>query len=161
MKMIEFKSIIHSYKLKRKIAKDLYGKRDELTMLLNELNNMKCTVTSEKKKNNLLSRLQFIYQNMKIDKQYPLPVVFNNKLLERVEKESLHTIEDGVTCLHFMLDMNYEKIKQYGSSTSRSFVPLSQSSICLADCICLTGFVLGLLGAISIGGFMLSICSIT
>lgn len=98
---------------------------------------------------------------MKIDKQYPLPVVFNNKLLERVEKESLHTIEDGVTCLHFMLDMNYEKIKQYGSSTSRSFVPLSQSSICLADCICLTGFVLGLLGAISIGGFMLSICSIT
>ncbi|HDX9630677.1 TPA: homoserine dehydrogenase [Bacillus cereus] len=159
--MIEFKSIIHSYKLKRKIAKDLYGKRDELTMLLNELNNMKCTVTSEKKKNNLLSRLQFIYQNMKIDKQYPLPVVFNNKLLERVEKESLHTIEDGVTCLHFMLDMNYEKIKQYGSSTSRSFVPLSQSSICLADCICLTGFVLGLLGAISIGGFMLSICSIT
>ncbi|RKF52361.1 homoserine dehydrogenase [Bacillus wiedmannii] len=161
MKMIEFKSIIHSYKLKRKIAKDLYGKRDELTMLLNELNNMKCTVTSEKKKNNLLSRLQLIYQNMKLDKQYPLPVVFNNKLLERVEKESLHTIEDGVTCLHFMLDMNYEKIKQYGSSTSRSFVPLSQSSICLADCICLTGFVLGLLGAISIGGFMLSICSIT
>ncbi|HGH7177230.1 TPA: homoserine dehydrogenase [Bacillus wiedmannii] len=159
--MIEFKSIIHSYKLKRKIAKDLYGKRDELTMLLNELNNMKCTVTSEKKKNNLLSRLQLIYQNMKLDKQYPLPVVFNNKLLERVEKESLHTIEDGVTCLHFMLDMNYEKIKQYGSSTSRSFVPLSQSSICLADCICLTGFVLGLLGAISIGGFMLSICSIT
>ncbi|WP_237981793.1 homoserine dehydrogenase [Bacillus thuringiensis] len=159
--MIEFKSIIHSYKLKRKIAKDLYGKRDELTMLLNELNNMKCTVTSEKKKNNLLSRLQFIYQNMKLDKQYPLPVVFNNKLLERVEKESLHTIEDGVTCLHFMLDLNYEKIKQYGSSTSRSFVPLSQSSICLADCICLTGFVLGLLGAISIGGFMLSICSIT
>ncbi|MDJ1476026.1 homoserine dehydrogenase [Bacillus sp. LS15-K4] len=159
--MIEFKSIIHSYKLKRKIAKDLYGKRDELTLLLNEFNNMKCTVTSEKKKNNLLSRLQLIYQNMKLDKQYPLPVVFNNKLLERVEKESLHTIEDGVTCLHFMLDMNYEKIKQYGSSTSRSFVPLSQSSICLADCICLTGFVLGLLGAISIGGFMLSICSIT
>ncbi|HDR8184108.1 TPA: homoserine dehydrogenase [Bacillus thuringiensis] len=159
--MIEFKSIIHSYKLKRKIAKDLYGKRDELTMLLNELNNMKCTVTSEKKKNNLLSRLQLIYQNMKLDKQYPLPFVFNHKLLERVEKKSLHTIEDGVTCLHFMLDMNYEKIKQYGSSTSRSFVPLSQSSICLADCICLTGFVLGLLGAISIGGFMLSICSIT
>ncbi len=48
--MIEFKSIIHSYKLKRKIAKDLYGKRDELTMLLNELNNIKCTVTSEKRK---------------------------------------------------------------------------------------------------------------
>ncbi|PEJ75566.1 homoserine dehydrogenase [Bacillus wiedmannii] len=161
MKMIEVKSIIHSYKLKRKIAKDLYGKRDELTMLLNELNNMKCTVTSEKKKKNLLSRLQLIYQNMKLDKLYPLPVAFNSKLLERLEKESLHTIEDGVNCLYLMLDMNYEKIKQYGSSTSRSFVPLSQSSICLADCICLTGFVLGLLGAISFGGFMLSICSIT
>ncbi|WP_176518905.1 homoserine dehydrogenase [Bacillus wiedmannii] len=159
--MIEVKSIIHSYKLKRKIAKDLYGKRDELTMLLNELNNMKCTVTSEKKKKNLLSRLQLIYQNMKLDKLYPLPVAFNSKLLERLEKESLHTIEDGVNCLYLMLDMNYEKIKQYGSSTSRSFVPLSQSSICLADCICLTGFVLGLLGAISFGGFMLSICSIT
>lgn len=50
-----------------------------------------------------------------------------------------------------MLDMNYEKIKQYGSSTSRSFVPLLQSSICLADCVCLTGFVLGLLGAILFG----------
>ncbi|PEL17981.1 homoserine dehydrogenase [Bacillus wiedmannii] len=161
MKMIEVKSIIHSYKLKRKIAKDLYGKRDELTMLLNELNNMKCTVTSEKKKKNLLSRLQLIYQNMKLDKLYPLPVAFNSKLLERLEKESLHTIEDGVNCLYLMLDMNYEKIKQYGSSTSRSFVPLSQSSICLADCICLTGFILGLLGAISFGGFMLSICSIT
>ncbi|PEW34812.1 homoserine dehydrogenase [Bacillus sp. LB(2018)] len=161
MKMIEFKSIIHSYKIKRKIAKDLYGKRDELTMLLNELNNMKCTVTSEKKKNNLLSRLELIYQNMKLDKLYPLPVAFNSKLLERLEKESLHTIEDGVTCLHFMLDMNYEKIKKYGSSTSRSFVPLSQSSICLADCICLTGFVIGLIGAISFAGLMLSICSIT
>ncbi|ARZ62719.1 homoserine dehydrogenase [Bacillus thuringiensis] len=160
MKMIEFKSIIHSYKLKRKIAKDLYGKRDELTMLLNELNNIKCTVTSEKKKKNLLSHLQLIYQNMKLDKQYPLPIAFNNILLERLEKESIHTIEDGVTCLHFMLDMNYEKIKQYGSSTSRSFVPLSQSSICLADCICLTGVVLGLLGSISFGGLMLSICSI-
>ncbi|EOP10794.1 MULTISPECIES: hypothetical protein [Bacillus] len=159
--MIEFKSIIHSYKIKRKIAKDLYGKRDELTMLLNELNNMKCTVTSEKKKNNLLSRLELIYQNMKLDKLYPLPVAFNSKLLERLEKESLHTIEDGVTCLHFMLDMNYEKIKKYGSSTSRSFVPLSQSSICLADCICLTGFVIGLIGAISFAGLMLSICSIT
>ena len=159
--MIEFKSIIHSYKIKRKIAKDLYGKRDELTMLLNELNNMKCTVTSEKKKNNLLSRLELIYQNMKLDKLYPLPVAFNSKLLERLEKESLHTIEDGVTCLHFMLDMNYEKIKKYGSSTSRSFVPLSQSSICLADCICLTGFVVGLLGTISFGGLLLSICSVT
>ncbi|GMR66444.1 MULTISPECIES: homoserine dehydrogenase [Bacillus] len=152
--MIEFKSIIHSYKLKRKIAKDLYGKRDELTMLLNELNNIKCTVTSEKKKNNLLSRLELIYQNMKLDKLYPLPVAFNSKLLERLEKESLHTIKDGVTCLYLMLDINYEKIKQYGSNTSRSVVPLSQSSICLADCVCLTGFVLGLLGAISI-------CSIT
>ncbi|OJD60015.1 homoserine dehydrogenase [Bacillus sp. N35-10-4] len=161
MKMIEFKSIIHSYKLKRKIAKDLYGKRDELTLLLNEFNNMKCTVISEKKKNNILSHLQLIYQNMKLDKQYPIPFAFNNKLLEQLEKESLHTIEDGVRCLHFMLEMNYEKIKQYGSSTSRSFVPLSQSSICLADCICFTGFVLGLLGAISFGGFMLSICSIT
>ncbi len=90
--MIEFKSIIHSYKLKRKIAKDLYGKRDELTMLLNELNNIKCTVTSEKKKKNLLSHLQLIYQNMKLDKQYPLPIAFNNILLERLEKESIHTM---------------------------------------------------------------------
>ena len=47
------------------------------------------------------------------------------------------------------------------SGTSRSFVPLSQSSICLADCICLTGFVVGLLGTISFGGLLLSICSIT
>ncbi|MEM5623038.1 homoserine dehydrogenase, partial [Bacillus thuringiensis] len=92
--------------------------------------------------------------NMKLDKLYPLPVAFNSKLLERLEKESLHTIKDGVTCLYLMLDINYEKIKQYGSNTSRSVVPLSQSSICLADCVCLTGFVLGLLGAISI-------CSIT
>ncbi|MDF9565202.1 homoserine dehydrogenase, partial [Bacillus cereus] len=121
----------------------------------------KCTVTSEKKKNNILSRLQLIYQNMKLDKQYPLSVAFDSKLLERLEKEPLHTIEDGVTCLHLMLDVNYEKIKQYGSSTSRSFVPLSQSSICLADCICLTGVVVGLLGAISFGGLLLSICSIT
>jgi hypothetical protein len=159
--MVELKSIIHSYKLKRKIAKDLYGKRDELTLLLNEFNNMKCTVTSEKKKNNILSRLQLMYQNMKLDKQYPLSAAFDSRLLDRLEKESVHTIEEGVTCLHFMLDMNYEKIKQYGSSTSRSFVPLSQSSICLADCICLTGFVVGLLGAISFGGLLLSICSIT
>ncbi|MDA1867330.1 homoserine dehydrogenase [Bacillus thuringiensis] len=161
MNMIELKSIIHSYKLKRKIAKDLYGKRDELTLLLNEFNKMKCTVTSEKKKNNILSRLQLIYQNMKLDKQYPLSVAFDSKLLERLEKEPLHTIEDGVTCLHLMLDVNYEKIKQYGSSTSRSFVPLSQSSICLADCICLTGVVVGLIGAISFGGLLLSICSMT
>ncbi|MDA1760549.1 homoserine dehydrogenase [Bacillus cereus] len=161
MNMVELKSIIHSYKLKRKIAKDLYGKRDELTLLLNEFNKMKCTVTSEKKKKNILSRLQLMYQNMKLDKQYPLSAVFDSRLLDRLEKESLHTIEEGVTCLHFMLEMNYEKIKQYGSSTSRSFVPLSQSSICLADCICLTGVVVGLLGAISFGGLLLSICSIT
>lgn len=114
-----------------------------------------------KEENNILSRLQLIYQNMKSDKQYPLAVAFDSKLLERLEKESVHTIEDGVTCLHLMLDMNYEKIKQYGSGTSRSFVPLSQSSICLADCICLTGFVVGLLGTISFGGLLLSICSIT
>ncbi|PGM98445.1 homoserine dehydrogenase [Bacillus thuringiensis] len=161
MNMVELKSIFHSYKVKRKIAKDLYGKRDELTLLLNEFNYMKCTVTSERKKNNILSRLQLIYQNIKLDMQYPLSVSFDSKLLERLEKESLHTIEDGVKCLHLMLDMNYEKIKQYGSSTSRSFVPLSQSSICLADCICLTGFIVGLLGVISFGGFMLSICSTT
>lgn len=48
--MIEIKSIIHSYKLKRRIARDLYGTRDELTILLNEFNNMKCTVVSEKRK---------------------------------------------------------------------------------------------------------------
>lgn len=47
---------------------------------------MKCTVTSEKKKNIILSRLQLMYQNMELDKQYPLPVAFNNKLLERLEK---------------------------------------------------------------------------
>lgn len=64
-------------------------------------------------------------------------------ILHAVEVDRSH--EDGVTCLHFMLDINYEKIKQYGSSTSRSFVLLSQSSICLADCICLTGFVIGLI----------------
>ena len=161
MNMVELKSIFHSYKVKRKIAKRFIRKRDELTLLLNEFNNMKCTVTSEKKKNNILSRLQLIYQNIKLDKQYPLSVSFDSKLLERLEKESLHTIEDGVTCLHLMLDMNYEKIKQYGSSTSRSFVPLSQSSICLADCICLTGFIVGFTRVISFGGFILSICSTT
>lgn len=48
--MIELKSIIHSYKLKRKIARDLYGNRDELTLLLNEFNKMKHTVTCEKRK---------------------------------------------------------------------------------------------------------------
>ncbi len=45
------------------------------------------------------------------------------------------------------------KIKQYGSSTSRSFVPLSQSSICLADCICLTGVVVGLLEQFHLGDY--------
>lgn len=44
-------------------------------------------------------------------------------ILHAVEVDRSH--EDGVTCLHFMLDINYEKIKQYGSSTSRSFVPIS------------------------------------
>ncbi|KMP90973.1 homoserine dehydrogenase [Bacillus wiedmannii] len=161
MKMIELKSIIHSYKLKRKIARDLYGNRDELTLLLNEFNKMKHTVTCEKKKNNILSRLQLSYQHMKLDKRYPLPITFNSKLLDQLEKESLYSIEEGIACLQLMLDMNYEKIKQYGSSTSRSFVPLSQSSICLADCICITGFVLGLLGAIIFGGLVLSVCSIT
>ncbi|TCJ78062.1 UNVERIFIED_ORG: hypothetical protein EDC93_111118 [Bacillus cereus] len=156
--MIELKSMIHAYKLKRKIARDLYGNRDELTLLFNECNKMKHTVTCEKKKNNTLSRLQLIYQNMKLDKRYPLPITFNSKLLERLEKESLHSIEEGIACLQLMLDINYEKIKQYGSSTSRSFVPLSQSSICLADCVCITGFVLGLLGAVTFGGFMLSVC---
>lgn len=48
--MIEIKSIIHSYKLKRRIARDLYGNRDELTLLLNEFNNIKCTAASEKEK---------------------------------------------------------------------------------------------------------------
>ncbi|SME51965.1 hypothetical protein BACERE00185_05736 [Bacillus mobilis] len=159
--MIEIKSMIHSYKLKRKIARDLYGNRDELTLLLNECNKMKHTVTCEKKKNNILSRLQLIYQNMKLDKRYPLPITFNSKLLDRLEKESFYSIEEGIACLQLMLDIDYEKIKQYRSSTSRSFVPLSQSSICLADCVCITGFVLGLLGAVTFGGFMLSVCSIT
>ncbi|MCU5728007.1 homoserine dehydrogenase, partial [Bacillus toyonensis] len=49
--MIEIKSMIYSYKLKRRIAKDLYGSRDELTMLLNEFNNMKSKLKSDKKKN--------------------------------------------------------------------------------------------------------------
>ncbi|PFL24347.1 homoserine dehydrogenase [Bacillus cereus] len=153
--MIEIKSIIHSYKLKRRIARDLYGSRDELTMLLNEFNNMKNKAKSEKKKNNMLSRLQLIYQNMKLDKQYPLPCSLNSRLLERLEDESIQTTEDCVTCLHLMLEINYEKIKHYGSNTSRSFIPLSQSSICLADFVCLTGFVLlGLLGTITFGGIM-------
>lgn len=59
-------------------------------------------------------------------------------ILHVVEVDRSH--EGGVRCLHFMLHMNYEKIKQYGLNTSRSFVPLSQSSIFLADCICFTGF---------------------
>ncbi|MFD6511301.1 MULTISPECIES: homoserine dehydrogenase [unclassified Bacillus (in: firmicutes)] len=159
--MIEIKSIIHSYKLKRRIARDLYGNRDELTLLLNEFHNMKGTAASEKKKNSMLSRLQLIYQNIKLDKQYPLPFALNNKLLERLENESFQTIEGCVSCLHLMLDINYEKIKHYGSSTSRSFVPLSQSSICLADCVCLTGVVFGLLGTVTFGGLMLSVCSLT
>ncbi|MEH7538096.1 homoserine dehydrogenase, partial [Bacillus toyonensis] len=58
--MIEIKSMIYSYKLKRRIAKDLYGSRDELTMLLNEFNNMKSKVKSDKKKNNMFSRLQLM-----------------------------------------------------------------------------------------------------
>ncbi|EJS07946.1 hypothetical protein IKS_03043 [Bacillus cereus VDM062] len=40
-------------------------------------------------------------------------------------------------------------------------MPLSQSSICLADCVCLTGVVLGLLGTVTFGGLMLSVCSLT
>ncbi|PEC82124.1 homoserine dehydrogenase [Bacillus cereus] len=159
--MIEIKSIIHSYKVKRKIAKDLYGTRDELTLLLNEFNNMKCTVVSEKKENCMLTRLQLIYQNMNLDKQFPLPLALNNKFLERIENESLQTIEGCISSLHLMLDINYEKIRHYGSSTSRSFVPLSQSSICLADCICLTGFILGVLGTVTFGGLILSVCSLT
>ncbi|PEQ47780.1 homoserine dehydrogenase [Bacillus cereus] len=159
--MIEIKSIIHSYKVKRKIAKDLYGTRDELTLLLNEFNNMKCTVVSEKKENCMLTRLQLIYQNMNLDKQFPLPLALNNKFLERLENESLQTIEGCISSLHLMLDINYEKIRHYGSSTSRSFVPLSQSSICLADCICLTGFILGVLGTVTFGGLILSVCSLT
>ncbi|XLP24418.1 homoserine dehydrogenase [Bacillus toyonensis] len=153
--MIEIKSIIHSYKLKRRIAKDLYGSRDELTMLLNEFNNMKSKLKSDKKKNNMSSRLQLMYQNMKLDKQYSLPFALNSRLLERLEDESIQTTEECVSCLHVMLEINYEKIKHYGSYTSRSFVPLSQSSICLADFVCLTGFVLlGLLGTITFGGIM-------
>ncbi|GMR66509.1 MULTISPECIES: hypothetical protein [Bacillus] len=159
--MIEIKSIIHSYKLKRRIARDLYGTRDELTILLNEFNNMKCTVVSEKKENCMLTRLQLIYQNMNLDKQFPLPLALHNKFLERLENESLQTIEGCISYLHLMLDINYEKIRHYGSSTSRSFVPLSQSSICLADCICLTGFVLGVLGTVTFGGLILSVCSLT
>lgn len=159
--MIEMKSIIHSYKIKRRIARDLYGNRDELTLLLNEFNNMKCTVVSEKKKNSMLTRLQLIYQNMKLDKQFLLPFALHNKLLERLENESLQTIEGCISSLHLMLDINYEKIKHYGSSTSRAFVPLSQSSICLADCVCLTGFVLGLLGTVTFGGLIISVCSLT
>ncbi|PFM27417.1 homoserine dehydrogenase [Bacillus cereus] len=159
--MIEIKSIIHSYKVKRKIAKDLYGTRDELTLLLNEFNNMKCTVVSEKKENCMRTRLQLIYQNMNLDKQFPLPLALNNKFLERLENESLQTIEGCISSLHLMLDINYEKIRHYGSSTSRSFVPLSQSSICLADCICLTGFILGVLGTVTFGGLILSVCSLT
>lgn len=54
MNMIELKFIIYLYKLKRKIVKDLYGKRDELILLLNEFNKMKCIVIFEKKKNNIL-----------------------------------------------------------------------------------------------------------
>ena len=156
--MIEMKSIIHSYKIKRRIARDLYGNRDELTLLLNEFNNMKCTVVSEKKKNSMLTRLQLIYQ---LDKQFLLPFALHNKLLERLENESLQTIEGCISSLHLMLDINYEKIKHYGSSTSRAFVPLSQSSICLADCVCLTGFVLGLLGTVTFGGLIVSVCSLT
>ncbi len=48
---------------------------------------------------------------MKSDKQYSQQLLFDSKLLERLEKEPLHTIEDGVTCLHLMLDVNYEKNK--------------------------------------------------
>ncbi|MBP3972899.1 homoserine dehydrogenase [Bacillus sp. WL1] len=132
-----------------------------MTILLNEFHNMKCTVVSEKKKNSMLTRLQLIYQNMKLDKQFPLPFALHNKLLERLENESLQTIEGCISSLHLMLDINYEKIKHYGSSTSRAFVPLSQSSICLADCVCLTGFVLGLLGTVTFGGLIVSVCSLT
>ncbi|MGE7885276.1 homoserine dehydrogenase [Bacillus sp. NPDC094077] len=159
--MIEVKSIIHSYKLKRRIAKDLYGSRDELTLLLNEFNSMKRKVTSEEMEKNMLSRLQLSYQNMKLDNKYPLPFALNSKLLERLEDKYLLTIEDSIACLYLMLEINYEKIKHYGSSTSRAFVPLSQSSICLADCVCLTGFVLGLLGAATFGGLMLSAFQLT
>ncbi|BCC06183.1 hypothetical protein BCM0060_2446 [Bacillus cereus] len=109
----------------------------------------------------MLTRLQLIYQNMKLDKQFLLPFALHNKLLERLENESLQTIEGCISSLHLMLDINYEKIKHYGSSTSRAFVPLSQSSICLADCVCLTGFVLGLLGTVTFGGLIVSVCSLT
>ncbi|QWI16909.1 hypothetical protein EXW48_13320 [Bacillus wiedmannii] len=105
--------------------------------------------------------IRYIKNKKKKKKKIVPDVKFRDEesILHAVELDRSH--DDGVTCLQLMLNMNYEKIKQYGSSTSRSFVPLSQSSICLADCICITGFVLGLLGAITFGGLVLSVCSIT
>lgn len=153
--MLEIQSIARSYIQKKKIAKDLYGGRDELALLLSELHKIKNKPYIEKEKHDMILHLQLIYQNMKLDKQYPLPIFLNSKLLKRLEEGSIQTIEDSIACLDLLLEINQEKIKYYGSSTSRSFVPLSQSSICLADLICLTGvLLLGSLGTITFKGII-------
>lgn len=158
--MFEIQSFVRSYTQKRKIAKDLYGGRDELVILLNRLHEVKNKPSLEKEKNAIISRLQLIYRNIKLDKQYPLPIVPNSKLLEQLEEGTIQTIEDSIACLNLLLEINHEKIKYYGSSTTRSFVPLSQSSICLADLVCLAGLVLlGSLGTITFGGIIFTISS--
>ncbi|KFN03014.1 homoserine dehydrogenase [Bacillus clarus] len=161
--MLEIKSIVHSYKIKKKISRDLYGNRDKVALLLGEFNKVYNKSIAEQKKNVMISRLQFLYRSAKLEllknQQYPLPSALNSKLLERLEDLTIQSFEDCISCLHLILEINYEKIKLHGSGTSRSFVPLSQSSICLADCVCLTGFIL--LGLATFEGIVLSIYSLT
>ncbi|WP_439876734.1 homoserine dehydrogenase (plasmid) [Bacillus mycoides] len=156
--MLKIQSIVRSYTQKRKIAKDLYGCRDELALLFNEFHEIKNNPSLKLEKYSMISRLQLIYRDMKLN--YPLPIISNSKLLKRLEEGAIQTIEDSMACLDLLLEINRDMIKHYGSSTSRSFVPLSQSSICLADLICLTGVVfLGMLGTIALRGIMATISS--
>lgn len=155
--MYRIESIINSYTIKRKIAKDLYGYRDKLVISLHEINNLYNKIKFKRKETSIVCELQSVYKNTKLElmknQQYPLPSTINDKLLKRLGEIHIQSFEDCAIFINLMLEINYEKIKIHGSNTSRSFIPISQSSVCIADFICATSLIL-------LGGFTLGVLSL-
>lgn len=142
---MKLKSILKNHMQKRKIARDLYGTRMELSFALRELENVYTKPLSEQKKDEILNEFQLSYEKYKCEllenRKYPLPVNTNEEFIDDIEKIQIISLKDCKKFIELILNIQEEKIKLHGSKTNSFYAPIlgntvnGKGSISLMDAI--------------------------
>lgn len=150
---MKFKSILKNHMHKRKIARDLYGTKMDLSFALRKLENVYTKPLSEHKKDEILNEFQLSYEKYKYEllenRKYPLPITTNEEFINDIEKIQIMSLKDCKKFIELILNIQEEKIKLHGSKTNSFYAPIlgttvnGKASISLMDAI-LVVIVLGL-----------------